>query len=184
MFWYGLLTNYVKENGNCLVPGEHKTKDDYKLGIWVKHQRKTKDTMSQERRDRLEKLGFVWGPHDEKWEQGYSCLEDYIKENGNSIVPFEYKTKDNVALGTWVSKQRQAKDTMSQERRDRLEKLGFVWGPHDEKWEQGYSCLEDYIKENGNCIVPNEYETEDGYPLYSWVGHQRETKRLYVPRKT
>jgi len=42
------------------VPDKHKTPDGYNLGRWVSKQRQRKDTMSAERRQRLDELGFVW----------------------------------------------------------------------------------------------------------------------------
>ncbi|MBA58357.1 MAG: hypothetical protein CMQ40_04205 [Gammaproteobacteria bacterium] len=40
------------------LPEKHKTPDGYKLGAWVGKQRTTKDTLPEDRRKRLDELGF------------------------------------------------------------------------------------------------------------------------------
>jgi len=55
------LRAYSDEHGHCRVLATHKTKDGYALGRWVTTQRRNKDTMSPERRERLGSLpGWVW----------------------------------------------------------------------------------------------------------------------------
>ncbi|HAY45631.1 MAG TPA: hypothetical protein DCY55_05035, partial [Gammaproteobacteria bacterium] len=50
---------YKEQHGHCRVPKNHKL-NDYNLGQWVLMQRKAKDRMSLERKQRLDDLGFVW----------------------------------------------------------------------------------------------------------------------------
>ncbi len=59
----------------------------YRLGSWVTNQRTVQDTMSPERRQRLDALGFVWDMLTVQWEEGFRCLERYCKENGDALVP-------------------------------------------------------------------------------------------------
>jgi hypothetical protein len=42
-------------------------------------------------------------------------------------VPRSYKTDDGFALGNWVKNQRSKRDTLSTDRKQRLEAIGFVW---------------------------------------------------------
>jgi hypothetical protein len=73
--------------------------------------------MTKVRRERL----------DAQWEEGYSHFKDFIEEYGHCNIPLKYKTEDSSQLGYWVGTQRTNKNKISQERRDRLDKLGFVW---------------------------------------------------------
>jgi hypothetical protein len=71
-----------------------------------------------------------------------------------------------------VSHQRNAKDSMNVERRQRLDELGFVWDPFEMAWEEGFSNLTIYKIREGHCLVPEGYE-ENGFPLAQWVSRQR-----------
>ena len=55
---FSFLEMYRQREGHCLVPQNHR-EAGYPLGTWVSRQRKYKDTMPPERRQRLDALGFV-----------------------------------------------------------------------------------------------------------------------------
>ena len=94
-----------------------------------------KSSMTGERVHMLEAVGFAWakrkGP--EAWESKYTELELYKNRNGDCLVPTKYS--ENKALGRWVSTQRAQfklleegkKNTLTEDRKNRLEELGFVW---------------------------------------------------------
>ncbi len=57
------LKRFSDKEGHCRVLRSYKTDDGYRLGEWVKtqRQRKTKEAMDPDRRQRLEGLpGWVW----------------------------------------------------------------------------------------------------------------------------
>ena len=101
----------------------------YRLGQWVGMQRRNKDSLSPERRERLEALaGWVWYPHATAWEEGYGQLTIYVQTEGHARVPATYRTAVGNRLGQWVGVQRRNKDSLFPERRERLEALpGWVW---------------------------------------------------------
>jgi hypothetical protein len=53
------LEAYQEQHGHCRVLQSHKF-NGYNLGSWVGTQRKAKDQMPPERKQRLDKLGFDW----------------------------------------------------------------------------------------------------------------------------
>ena len=53
-------TLWIKEaEGHCKLPQTFKV-DGFNLGQWIQTQRKAKDTMPAERKQRLDAIGFVW----------------------------------------------------------------------------------------------------------------------------
>ena len=71
--WYGRLKAYKQRGGDCFVPTSHR-EQGHRLGQWVGVQRKNRDTISPERRQRLDALGFVWEPFTMQWEEGFGYL--------------------------------------------------------------------------------------------------------------
>ena len=107
----------------------YKTTDGYKLGHWVDRRRTRKQSITPERRQRLEALkGWEWNVLSAQWEEGFEHLKEYADKYGNCRMTKIYKTEDGYTLGQWVRVQRFNKDTMSPERKARLEALeGWVW---------------------------------------------------------
>ena len=170
--WYGRLKIYKEREGHCRVPQLYQ-ENGFRLGQWVGVQRLAKARMSAERRERLDKIGFVWDPFEADWEEGFHYLTKYRMRTGHCRVPALYK-EDSYPLGGWVRSQRTHEDRLSNERRKRLKDLGFVWDPRDADWEEGLQHLIIYKEREGHCRVP-VLHIEDGFPLGRWVGKQRST---------
>jgi superfamily II DNA or RNA helicase len=175
-FWFGLLEAYAAKEGDCLVPAAYKTSDGLQLGSWVSTQRINKENLSLDRFVRLQSLkGWSWDPLTAAWEEAYTHLKTYCQEEGNCLVPANYKTKDGFQLGSWVSNQRIRADSVTPDRRDQLESLkGWSWDPFTAAWEEAYAHLKAYCNSNGNCFVSQSYKTADGFRLGGWVTKQRE----------
>ena len=180
MFWYGLLEAFVKEHGYCRVPRNYKTENGYRLGFWVHTHRKTKEKekMDPPRRRRLEAVpGWSWEIFSDQWEEGFSYLKGFAEREGHCRVPLHYKTDDGYTLGHWVAvqRQRQTKNTMDTDRRQRLEALpGWSWNTFNDSWEVDFSHLQKFSDREGNCRVPQHYKTDEGYRLGQWVTVQRQ----------
>ena len=174
------LHHYKSENGDVLVQQNYETLDGFKLGKWVGHKRvaKSKGTLSSHHIKELEDLGFVWDVYDHVWQQGIHKLHDYKSQNGDVMVPCNYETLDGFELGKWVRHKREAKSKgkISSHHIKELEDLGFVWDVYDHVWQQGIHKLHDYKSQNGDVMVPCNYETLDGFELGKWVRHKREAK--------
>ena len=175
---FGELKAYKEERGHCLVSNTHKTHSGYRLGQWATVQRQSlkKGSLSQNKRQRLDALGFVWDPNEEAWEAGYAALEAYKAENGDCSPPAGHKTPTGFKLGLWATNQRQfeKRGELIPERRERLKALGFIWKPKARGWERAFKELVAYKEEHGNCCVPVKYETATGSKLGNWVGNQKQ----------
>ena len=172
-FWYGLLEKYADENGHAGVPRGY-APDGYQLDFWVTNQRafRRRGILSEERQSRLEQLpGWVWDPHDDKWERSFRQLEGFVQANGHARVPRSEKQ-----LGSWVQAQRGnfLKGSLDDDRRERLESLaGWTWDPFVDQWEEGFAYLTDYARAQSHSRVPGSYRVGD-FNLGAWVSTQRQ----------
>ena len=83
--------------------------------------------MGEERRKRLKPLLGSGIPFPGTWEFRFQELVEYKRIHRNSNYPWEYKLREYTQLGSWVHHQRRSKETMSEERRKRLDSIGFSW---------------------------------------------------------
>ena len=155
--------------------------EGYKLGSWVGEQRKIKDSLTSERKQRLSDIGFIWDPHAEAWEEGFNKLLQFKEANGHCKVPNTLKL-DGFNLGNWVGKQRVAKDSLSPERKQKLDDIGFIWDPYTKAWEEGFSKLLQFKKADGHCRVPDGHKLE-GFKLGNWVSYQRQAQNSMPPER-
>eukprot|EP00814_Leptocylindrus_danicus_P006149 CAMPEP_0116023934 /NCGR_PEP_ID=MMETSP0321-20121206/11966_1 /TAXON_ID=163516 /ORGANISM="Leptocylindrus danicus var. danicus, Strain B650" /LENGTH=91 /DNA_ID=CAMNT_0003495467 /DNA_START=253 /DNA_END=524 /DNA_ORIENTATION=- len=91
--------------------------------------------MTHERIDMLNSIGFVWvatsgsKPKNDVWMSKFEMLKEYKKEHGDCLVPLS-----DPHIGSWVHVQRgqykyfkqEKKSSMTQERIDMLNSIGFV----------------------------------------------------------
>lgn len=174
------LNNYIHKFGNALVPAKFKNADGYPLGVWVNSQRTKKTSLQLDKKKRLEGLkDWVWNQIEHQWETGFEKLQDYIHEHGNSLIKQNFKTADGYPLGSWVTTQRSRAESLSADKKARLEALnGWVWDPLEHQWETAYSALQQYINDQGHALVPKLFVTSEGFPLGGWVVRQRFKKEL------
>jgi hypothetical protein len=179
--WYGRLRLYKEREGHCSVPALYTTSDGHRLGQWVSVQRLSQHKLSDQRKARLDMLGFDWDPIARQWEEGFEHLQAYVKEYGHARVPYQYKLPDGYKLGLWMTNQRHRPNSLSPDRKARLDALGFDWEPHARKWEEGFEHLQAYVKEYGHARVPHQYKSRDGYKLGKWLDNQRHRPNSVPP---
>jgi hypothetical protein len=167
---FALLIAFKRREGHCRVPDDH-IENGINLGIWVHTQRHRQSKMFDERRRRLDDLGFAWNPYTTAWENAFSLLKGYKDREGHCDIPNNYK-ENGFSLGAWVANQRQNKNRLTLEQRQRLDQLGFVWGVLEGRWEQGCRVLALYRNREGHCDVPVKHKEGD-FLLGHWVNNQR-----------
>ena len=118
----------------------------------------------------------------EKWSERYQELLSYRTEFGHCLVPHNWSR--NRALAQWVKRQRyQFKlkkegrhTTLTNERMNALESIGFVWSSHCATWEEKFNELIEFANRNGHCNVPSRYPPNR--QLSVWVRCQRRHFKL------
>jgi hypothetical protein len=106
--------------------------------MWVNAQRTgyrlkqlgQKSAMSEERIQKLNYIGFVWN-RKKTWDRRFNELQEYKKLHGTCNV----RQSEESGLGRWVNtlrtkyrrKQLGQKSTMTEERIQKLNDIGFVW---------------------------------------------------------
>ena len=174
------LQEYKKDHGHVTVPRWYQTPDGFKLGQWVNQQRmgKSKGKLKREQIAKLDEQGFVWDVIQFAWDSGLIHLQEYKKDHGHVIVPQRYETPDGFKLGHWVSQQRRAKSKgkLKREQIAKLDEQGFVWDVIQFAWDSGLIHLQEHKQDHGHVIVPQRYETPDGFKLGHWVSQQRMAK--------
>jgi len=124
--------------------------------------------------------------HEEKWSHRYEELLVFHREFGHSAVPHTFPR--NPQLARWVKRQRRQyklrcdsrPSTMTLERLDMLNSIGFVWDSHDVNWREKVTALDDFRREHGHCNVPSNYTDKK---LATWVKCQRRQYKLHIDQK-
>ena len=185
---YAALVAYYAEAGpgarTPTTSGPHAA-----LGKWIAKQRSKRHTMGAERVARLESNAWwVWDARCASWESSYAALVEHHAAHGTvptapsssrRRAPAQGRTRATgvAAIGNWVTTQRGLRETMSAERRARLESLGFwEWDPFEAAWESNYAALVRFYEEHGT--VPWSKSKVEGTSaavaaLGTWVEHQR-----------
>ena len=175
---YTALNEYYKKFGNTDVPTYYVTEDGVKLGAWcnyVRRARTRKDTrlaeLSEEQIKKLDVLGFAWeGRYHSTWEKAYALACEYKKNNGNLDIPVAYISDDGCHLGRWIRRQKDKYETLSLDRKKKIDNLGLIIKSED-PWNKKFSLVEQYFLEHGNVNIPASYVVE-GVWIARWLSEQ------------
>jgi hypothetical protein len=115
-----------------------------RLKKWIQAQRReyrkrslsapeSSNSLSPDRIQSLEAIGFQWDVYDAKWMKFFQELKAFYNEHDRSSSPSSYS--QNPALGRWVRAQRRlyrqfqrgAQSSMTHERIKLLNEIEFVW---------------------------------------------------------
>ena len=177
---YQELVAYKGEHGHMLIPALYRTLAGFRLGQWVRTQRRAKKSnlLTCQQIDRLDTLGFVWDVPEFAWTMNFQRLTAYAEKHGHVLVPWTYEAADGFKLGMWVNKQRAAKarGKLSKEQIAKLDEHGFVWGAVRFAWYSAVRQLQAFKAQHGHVLVPQNYQTPDGFKLGMWVNTQRVAK--------
>jgi len=173
------LMHFKKKNGHCLVPRTHKTDDGYKLGIWVgtiRYEYKIKrKSLTEERINILESIGFVWNIIEFEFNQKVDYLIAYKNDNGHLDISNNHVSPDGLNIGLWMQylRARYNNNSLEQNRIDTLDKIGFVWDVINYRFDKYIVELQKYYSKYGHYTVSHDLKLEDGFAFGLWVSSLR-----------
>ena len=153
------------------------TSADFKIQKSTKPSKAIDQNVTKERSVRLR------ASHLEQWGQRYQELIEFRRKTGNCLVPLEFP--QNPRLSHWVKRQRAQyrlkhdgkHSTLTDDRQEMLEQLGFIWDSHKASWEEKFQDLRMFKQMYGHCNVPTMYPRNP--QLASWLKCQRRQLRAY-----
>ena len=187
--YYELAKKYYEHYGNLLIPSIFKTVNGYEidstgidLGNWLSQQKSRYNRLTDDRKQKLQQIGFVLNVFNARWETMYKLAKTYYQHYGNSEIGYRFKTINGydedingVSLGQWLGVQRRNFDTLDDEKKQKLSnieirlenKKSFI------SWEEMFELAKKYYFEHNDLRVPQKYVTEEGIRLGSWIANQR-----------
>ena len=172
-------------HGHLRVSKDTGPDESRKLGQWISTQRAeykkgTNPFFTEERIKRLEAIGMVWEASVDSeavWENWYEKAAVFFGKNGHLFPP-------KGPLRTWILAQRAAKrgkrGMLSADKIKRLEAIGMVWEPEEERWQQMYRHAAEYYKIHDMLNIPCSYVTPNGAKLGRWIAAQRSGYRNFL----
>jgi len=119
------LKDFVRYNVDGNVKYDYVTPEGHNLGSWVNDIRAGKYKLKEEQRQQLMEVGFKWKVKEcrtfEEW------LADFVYYNVDGNVKATYVTPEGHNLGSWVNRIRKSKYKLTEEQKQQLNAVGFVW---------------------------------------------------------
>jgi superfamily II DNA or RNA helicase len=197
---YGQLKAYRELTGHCLVNDDDSSAYEVQewiasqpspqavgfsrtleqLRSWVSLQRKLKRSgkLSDERVNKLNEIGFVWGTGRKDWDEMFAELQVFKYKHGHCDL--QKQQFGLYQLEGWVEDQQRKfrRGELSAEQVEKLRQLGVTLQTLDSspqaKWEVMFARLVAYKGKFGDCDVPRHYYGMDN--LAWWVVCQRKLR--------
>jgi len=122
---FAALQKFRHREGHYCPPPKH-IEDGLKLGAWVSSLRQRKNSLPREQIELLNQIAFPWDLHGEAWEANFAALKKFWQREGHCRVETNHQ-EDEHKLGAWVSRQKKKRNTLSPDKVERLNQLGFIW---------------------------------------------------------
>ncbi|MFL3871347.1 Helicase associated domain protein [Streptomyces griseobrunneus] len=107
------------------------------------------------------------------WARGWAKLKAYVERVGNARVPYGHR-EGATPLGQWVAEQRRAyaAGQMTGQRSRRLEQLGMVWSPADERFQENLEAAKAYYGQYWTLCAPRS-AVSLSRPVGQWLSNLR-----------
>ncbi|MFD4552260.1 Helicase associated domain protein [Streptomyces sp. NPDC058466] len=172
------LKTYVERVGNARVPYGHR-EGATPLGQWVAEQRRAyaAGQMTGQRARRLEQLGMVWSPADERFQENLEAAKAYYGDHWTLCAPRSAVALDR-PVGQWLSNLRRAGALEGHpEWETALSEIDEDWNPSwSPDWQRHYAALRELVAdEEGQAEVLPGF-TVHGMDIGKWLARQRTPK--------
>ncbi|MGW7261513.1 helicase associated domain-containing protein [Streptomyces sp. NPDC054834] len=163
------------------VPYGHK-EGAYPLGQWIAEQRRAYGAgqMNGQRAARLEKLGMVWSPADERFQENLEAAKAYYDQHWTLCAPRPATMLDR-PIGQWLSNLRRPGALEGHpEWETALKEVDEDWNPAwPAEWQRNYAALREMVAdEEGQAgqteILPGF--TVHGMDIGKWLARHRTSK--------
>ncbi|MFD7108428.1 DEAD/DEAH box helicase [Streptomyces celluloflavus] len=170
------LKKFTARELHALVPYGHK-EGSYPLGQWVAEQRRAfgAGQMNSQRACRLEQLGMVWSPADERFQENLEAAKAYYEQHWTLCAPRSATMLDR-SVGQWLSNLRRAGALEDHpEWKTALEAVDKHWDPAwPAEWQRHYAALRELLTdEEDHCDVLPGF-TVHGMDVGKWLAKQRQ----------
>ncbi|WNI34478.1 Helicase associated domain protein [Streptomyces sp. ITFR-6] len=169
------LKKFTERELHARVPYGHK-EGAYPLGQWVAEQRRAYGAgqMTGRRAQRLEKLGMVWNPADERFQENLQAAKAYYDQHWTLCAPRSATMLDR-PVGQWLSNLRRpgALDGHS-EWKTALEAVDEDWNPSwPPEWQRHYAVVREMLAEESILAYIEPGVTVHGMDIGKWLDKQR-----------
>ncbi|MCZ4103737.1 MULTISPECIES: DEAD/DEAH box helicase [Streptomyces] len=170
------LKKFTEREHHARVPYGHK-EGAFPLGQWVAEQRRAYGAgqMTGQRAQRLEKLGMVWSPADERFQENLEAAKAYYEQHWTLCAPRSATMLDR-PVGQWLSNLRRAGALEDRpEWKAALEAVDEHWDPvWQAEWQRHYAALRELLTdEEDHCDVLPGF-TVHGMDVGKWLAKQRQ----------
>ncbi|WP_430477273.1 Helicase associated domain protein [Streptomyces sp. P11-1] len=107
------------------------------------------------------------------WARGWAALKKFTERERHARVPYGHK-EGATPLGQWVAEQRRAYGAgqMTGQRARRLEQLGMVWSPADERFQENLEAANAYYEQHWTLCAPRS-AVALSRPVGQWLSNLR-----------
>ncbi|WP_304106125.1 helicase associated domain-containing protein [Mycolicibacterium bacteremicum] len=172
------VATYIRRHGSLDSVSRDTCLGGYPLGQWLHRCREDyrAQDLAPSRTVELEtKPGWSWGPHEDRWLEGYTCLLRFVEVHGYA-APSQKTVFEGFTIGWWVTKKRRQyrQGSLPAAHIQALESLpGWEWDPQEAQWCRGFEALKVYTENHGSAN-PRRGETVGEYPVGDWARTQRD----------
>ncbi len=157
------------------------------LAAWIQAQRRKfrKGLLEEEKLQLLLDIGCQMKiKNADKWEEKFAMLEDFVAQNGRFPENADGFDNENAkVLLTWINTQRRcyAKGTLSDDKIEALEDIGFVWNAIDKQWNDTYDVLKEFVELNHR--LPTKNDVYKDIAIGVWLASQKKEGQCQKPNQ-
>ncbi|MFE4453073.1 Helicase associated domain protein [Streptomyces sp. NPDC056796] len=175
---WAALKKFTSREAHARVPYGHR-EGAYPLGQWVAEQRRVFGAggMVGQRARRLEELGMVWSPADERFQENLEAAKAYYEQHWTLCAPRSATVLDR-SVGQWLSNLRRPGVLNGRpEWRAALEAVDEDWNPAWEAgWQRHYVALRELLRGEEGPVEVLPGFTVHGMDIGKWLARQRKAE--------